>query len=82
MGTLFDQVSRQRSIDSYVSTVIGVAHELWPDDKTYTPAQYEAAARVAEAALKIQNADVLDEQLAGFGEILRDFVSALDLQCS
>ena len=43
-----------------------------------TPAQWYAAYDVARTALAIQSADILDEQLAGFGEILRSINWAID----
>jgi len=80
MGTLFDQRPRLDTLATHVRVVMDVAAQLWPDVKVFTPAHYETAARVAEAALKIQGADVLDEQLGGFGVLLTDLISALKLR--
>lgn len=78
MGTLSNQRPRQDTIESYVGTVIGVADQIYPDEKTrLTAAEWTAAAVVARAALAIQSADAHDEQLAGLGEILRNLADAL-----
>ena len=45
--------------------------------KGLTPAEWHAVCDVARTALALQNADVLDEQLAGFGEILQELVEAI-----
>jgi hypothetical protein len=42
-----------------------------------TSAQWHAACDAVRTALAIQNADVLDEQLAGFGEILQELCAAI-----
>ena len=73
MGTLQNQRPRQESIESYVSTVCYTAEQIYPGkarDKM-TPEEWKAAAAVMTAALGMQSADALDEQLAGFGEILQ-----------
>ena len=76
MGTLFNQEPRQHKLDSYVNTIARILErDLGKDPDNTTPEWWVAAAKVAEAATRLQNADCLDEQLAGFGEILQDAVS-------
>jgi hypothetical protein len=77
MGTLFDQQPRQESISSYVHTVRRVAAEMDYDLNTIKPAEWHAACDVVRTALALQTADTLDEQLAGFGEILKELVAAI-----
>jgi hypothetical protein len=78
MGTLFNQRPRQDRIDGYIGTVIAVARDIWPNVEEHTPEQIEAACKVFEAALKMQNADVLDEQLTGFAELIQQIINAWD----
>lgn len=79
MGTLFNQRPRQESIESYARSITCIADDLWPKQKEpYTPDQIIAAAKVAEVALKLQSADVFDEQLAGFGELFKELISVLE----
>jgi hypothetical protein len=47
------------------------------EGKKLTPAEWHAVCDVARVALALQSADVLDEQLAGFGEILKELVEAV-----
>ena len=73
MATLFSQPPRQDALREYALWVCMVGRELGyqMDD----PKQVRAACDVIQVALMIQNADVLDEQLGGFGELLQDFGS-------
>lgn len=75
MGTLFKQRPRQDSISSYVATIETVLRDMGKDPASTTPDWWVAAAKVLESATYIQSADVLDEQLAGFGEILSEALS-------
>jgi hypothetical protein len=77
MGTLFDQPPRQDSLKYYVCSITETAELMGYSTGKMTPAQWHAACDVTRAALAIQNADRLDEQLAGFGEILRDIGGAI-----
>ena len=72
MATLFDQPPRQDALSLYVSWVHTNGVDLGFDMKD--PKQVHAACDLIRTALAIQNADTLDEQLGGFGELLRDFV--------
>jgi hypothetical protein len=81
MGTLFAQRPRQEKLGQYTGEVWNVLKEMmerqgleWSD---VTPDHWRAAAAVTEAGLRIQSADVLDEQLAGFGELLEDLNGSL-----
>ena len=74
MATLFSQPPRQDTLKEYAIWVCNIGHELGyqMDD----PKQVRAACDVIQVALMIQNADVLDEQLGGFGQLLQAFVDA------
>jgi len=78
MGTLFDQPPRQESVNGYVYTVRRVAAEMGYALDTIKPAEWHAACDVVRTALALQTADALDEQLAGFGEILKELVAAIE----
>lgn len=79
MATLYDQPPRSNSLQNYVSDVISTADTMFPGItiRGMSVDQWQAAARVTEVALQIQNADARDEQLAGFGELAQDAISAL-----
>jgi hypothetical protein len=77
MGTLFDQRPRQETLQGYCDTVDRILKGYgW--DKKPTPEQVTAACRVLEVGIKLQSADVLDEQLAGFGMIIQSLVRAIE----
>jgi hypothetical protein len=79
MGTLFEQKPRTDSIDCYFSVIWEALERMGVDSrKNPTPDQVMAACRVVEVSLKIQSADVLDEQLGGFGELARGLVAAFE----
>jgi hypothetical protein len=71
MGTLFNQRPRQDTLESYISTVEYAVRTLGFKREKMTPADWHVVCDVARTALAIQNADAMDEQLAGFGEILQ-----------
>ncbi len=77
MGTLFDQPPRQDRMRSYVATVGSTLDQMYPDVEDVTPEMWTAAAAVTQAALSVQSADTMDEQLAGFGEILQRLPDAI-----
>jgi hypothetical protein len=79
MGTLFEQKHRTASLSAYAKEVKSVAHNMGLDPDNLTPAEWHAACDVLRTGLAIQNADVLDEQLAGFGKILIDLVEAIQM---
>jgi hypothetical protein len=56
-----------------VTTVIDdVCDEFGWDEQTVE--QVQAACRVLELALKLQDYDIKDEQLAGFGELAKELL--------
>jgi hypothetical protein len=78
MGTLFNQRPRQETLmEGYLSTVRYALLEMGVQPEHATPDQWIAACEIVKAALAVQNADALDEQLAGFGELLRDLIEAI-----
>ena len=80
MGTLQEQAPRQEHLMGYVSSIRGTLHEMYPDrvSRYYTREEWTAAAEVTKVALAIQSADVFDEQLAGFGEILEHIACSIE----
>ena len=74
MATLFDQPPRHDTLGLYVSWVHNNGVDLGFDMKD--PRQVRAACDIIHTALAIQNADALDEQLGGFGQLLQNFISA------
>jgi hypothetical protein len=77
MGTLFDQ--RPRSEALTFGVVWEAARDMGLDpNKGLTPAEWHAACDVARTGLAAQNADIFDEQLAGFGELLKELVAAIE----
>lgn len=76
MGTLFDQPARQDYLGgSAVSWLQSGMRDSGYDPKK--PADVHAFCDLMRTAIAIQSADVLDEQLAGFGEILQSLVEAI-----
>jgi hypothetical protein len=78
MGTLFEQRPRQDTFKTRIWWIQGIAEEMGFKGEKLTPAEWHAVCDVARTALALQNADVLDEQLAGFGEILQELVCAIE----
>ena len=80
MGTLFDQPDRQRYLgNGAIPWLLATMRDNGFDPKKRD--DVHAFCELMRTALAIQSADVLDEQLAGFGEILQSIVSAInDLQ--
>jgi hypothetical protein len=77
MGTLFNQQPRGEHLLSHVYYIRQVLKDdFGVDPYEATPGQWMAACRVVEVASKLQTADVFDEQLAGFGELIREFINA------
>lgn len=82
MPTLFDQPPRLEEnygisrLTGYFSAVRD-ALDFMKVGGEPTLEQWNTACRIVETALKIQSADVLDEQLAGFGELLQTLTSVL-----
>lgn len=69
MGTLFDQAERQKYLGSNaIPWLMTIMRENGFDPKKRD--DVHAFCDLMKTALAIQNADALDEQLAGFGEIL------------
>ena len=66
--------SRQDALREYTIWVCNVGREL--GYKMDDPEQVRAACDVIRTALAVQNADVLDEQLDGFGQLLQDFINS------
>jgi hypothetical protein len=52
--------------------------EMFGEKERFTPAEWHAACDVVRTELAVLSADVLDEQLAGFGEILKELVEAIE----
>ena len=77
MGTLFDQRPRQEAIQGYCLEVSEILERYGWNEKP-TPDQVMAACKVLEVGIKLQSADVLDEQLAGFGMIIQSLVRAIE----
>jgi hypothetical protein len=77
MGTLHNQPARQEHLKYYVSSIAAVAKQIGYNPDKMTPAQWHVACDVARTALAIQNADALDEQLSGFGEILHSMSESI-----
>ena len=70
MATLFDQPARSDSLSKIMDGIQMDAKRFgFPEEMT--PEEWHALCDLTRTALAIQSADVLDEQLAGFGEILQ-----------
>lgn len=78
MGTLFDQPPRQESLDRLFSYVERKAREIAVKADFPTNAEYHVACDMIRTALAVQSADVLDEQLGGFGHILERIADSLE----
>ena len=86
MGTLFNQPERcwhqvdNDDVIEFIQQAINSDLIENPDHFTLEEviAIWNLLERRRENDLKVENQDVLDEQLAGFGKILRDAVNCLD----
>jgi hypothetical protein len=78
MGTLFSQSPRGEKLSNGFHHVRAALRFMEvPINRPPTPAEWSAACDLVRAALAVQSADVLDEQLAGFGSILERISDAL-----
>ena len=77
MGTLFNQDPRENHIENYMRHVLTGLEIMGVKPKDATPDQWKTACEIVKAGLAIQNADILDEQLGGFGEILHSLIEVL-----
>lgn len=73
MGTLFDQPPRQESLSQISAWICIVGTELGFNMKK--PDDVHAACDIIRTALAVQSADVLDEQLSGFGHLLSEYAN-------
>jgi hypothetical protein len=78
MGTLDTQPPRGQSLENCFHYATAALRFMGiPEDKKPTAAEWHAACDIVRTALAVQSADVLDEQLAGFGGILESIAAAL-----
>lgn len=77
MGTLFDQPERSKWLGgTAIEWLVHGMRDSGFDPKK--PSEVHAFCDLMRTALAIQSADTLDEQLAGFGEILQSLVEAIN----
>jgi hypothetical protein len=76
MGTLFDQRPRGETLLQVMES-IQFSRGRFGFPEVMTPADWHALCDLTRTALAVQSADVLDEQLGGFGDILNNLVAAL-----
>ena len=75
MGTLFDQKPRTENIDLPGERIVLYARDLCD---VYSFLSFEQALQCIELDFKIDNYDVRDEQLAGFGELLERYIDKIN----
>ncbi len=75
MGTLFDQTPRVENIDFPGERIVLHARNLC---EVYSFLTFEQALQCIELDFKIDNYDVMDEQLAGFGELLGRYMDTIN----
>jgi hypothetical protein len=78
VGTLFSQPERQPGLINTFEWVKDFARNIAKDRNSPTLAEYHAACDILRTALAVQSADVLDEQLGGFGRIAESLVEAVN----
>ena len=78
MGTLSSQPERQPGLINTFDWVRDFARKIAKDRNSPTLAEYHAACDILRTALAVQSADVLDEQLGGFGQILERISDSLE----
>lgn len=71
MGTLFDQKPRVENIKEPGYRIVLYALDLCDD---YDFLNFSDASKCIELDFKIDNYDVRDEQLAGFGKLLERYI--------
>lgn len=74
MGTLFEQKPRETTLSGYIRTVVAEVANL----KLELGCTTEEAIDMVRLAIELDNLDRKDEQLMGFGEILKDITLALE----
>ena len=86
MGTLQNQLPRLAcqsmggwATEDRVDWIRRIAAQMGYKGEKLSPAEWHAACDVARTSLAVQNADTLDEQLAGFGKIFEELVEAVQM---
>ena len=74
LGTLFNQQERSKTAFGMADSICAEAKRLMQDHGV----SEAAAMKALELSITIHDYDTKDEQLAGFGEIARDLVGALN----
>jgi hypothetical protein len=72
MSTLFDQPPRQESLVRCMIWIRMIARDVGFNPDKMQAEDWHALCDLVRTALAIQSADAFDEQIAGFGLILRD----------
>lgn len=74
MGTLFEQKPRETTLSGYIKTIVAEVENL----KLELGCTTGEAINMVRLAIELDNLDRKDEQLMGFGEILKDIILALE----
>lgn len=75
MGTLFDQEARTKNIKEPGHRIVLYALDLCDN---YDFLTFQQALQCVELDFKIDNYDIKDEQLAGFGELLERYIDTIN----
>ena len=76
MGTLFEQTRRIENAFNSVDAICEKIREL----KKYENLNFEQAMDVIKLSVQIADHDAKDEQLAGFGKILKHYVELKEVE--
>ena len=64
MGTLRSQPPREESLKKYFHSIRDALEFMGIGQRKPSPEEWQAACKIVETALRVQSADVLDEQYA------------------
>jgi hypothetical protein len=78
MGTLFNQQRRVETLSGNARSLYDALELMGIKSADATHTDWTVACDIVRTLLAVQSADVLDEQLGGFGEILQELVRALE----
>jgi hypothetical protein len=78
MGTLFNQQRLVETLSGNARSLYDALELMGIKSADATHTDWTVACDIVRTLLAVQSADVLDEQLGGFGEILQELVRALE----
>lgn len=79
MGTVFDQRPRREGATGTRYVIEDALRRMGADPAKATAEEWQAAVAITRLEFEIDSADVLDEQLAGFAQLLDSLIQSIDM---